>query len=129
MKVAVTYENGQVFQHFGRTPQFKVYDVEDGQIVSSEVIDTDGTDHGALVGFIQNIGAQVLICGDIGGGAQMAMSGAGIRLFAGASGDADAAVKAFADGTLPEIGEATCDHHDHEHHEGHDCAHGGNCHE
>ena len=128
MKVAVTYENGEVFQHFGRTPQFKVYEITDGKIVSSEAINTDGTGHGALAGFIKDLGAEVLICGGIGGGAQMAMEEASIRLFAGASGSADDAVKAYLEGTLPEIGEATCDHREHDHHEGHDCAHGGICH-
>ena len=127
MKIAVTYENGEVFQHFGRTPQFKVYDIENGEVAFSEVVGTNGTGHGALAGFLKELGAEVLICGGIGGGAQMAMNEAGIRLFAGASGSADEAVKAFLAGTLPEIGEATCDHH--EHHEGHDCAHGGKCHE
>ncbi|MCR5031952.1 MAG: NifB/NifX family molybdenum-iron cluster-binding protein [Lachnospiraceae bacterium] len=128
MKIAVTYEKGEVFQHFGRTPQFKVYTIEDGKIAASEVIDTNGTGHGALAGFLENLGAQVLICGGIGGGAQMAMAESGIRLFAGAEGSADAAVQAYLDGTLPEIGEATCDHHDHHHEgEGHDCGHGG-CH-
>ncbi len=129
MKIAVTYENGEVFQHFGRTPQFKVYDVADGKVDSSEVIDTNGTGHGALAGFIQNLGAQVLICGGIGPGAQVAMNEAGVKLYAGAAGDADAAVMAYLNGTLPEIGEATCDHHEHEGHEGHDCSHGGKCHE
>ena len=129
MKIAVTYENGKVFQHFGRTPQFKVYEISDGSIISSEVIDTNGTGHGALAGFLSDLDAEVLICGGIGGGAQMAMNEAGIRLFAGASGNADEAVNAFLSGTLPEIGEATCDHHDHEHQDGHDCSHGGKCHE
>lgn len=129
MKVAVTYENGEIFQHFGRTPQFKVYEVSDGKVNSSEVVDTNGTGHGALAGFLKDLGAGVLICGGMGGGAQMAMAEAGIRIFAGASGNADDAVKAFLDGTLPENGEVTCDHHDHEHHEGHECAHGEKCHE
>ena len=115
MKVAVTYENGEVFQHFGRTPQFKVYEISDGNVVSSEVVDTNG--------------AKVLICGGIGGGALAAMNEAGIQLFAGASGNADEAVNSYLAGTLPPVGEATCDHHDHEHHEGHECAHGGKCHE
>ncbi|MBQ9437096.1 MAG: NifB/NifX family molybdenum-iron cluster-binding protein, partial [Lachnospiraceae bacterium] len=95
MKFAVTYENGEVFQHFGRTPQFKMYNVQDGKIISSEVIDTNGTGHGALAGFLNNFGAEVLICGGIGGGAQMAMKEAGIRLFAGASGSADEAVQSY----------------------------------
>ena len=126
MRIAVTYENGQVFQHFGRTPAFKVYDVENGAVQDSRVIDTNGTGHGALAGFLKSLAADTLICGGIGGGAQMAMANAGIRLYAGASGDADAAVQALLRGTLPEISDATCDHHEH-HHEGGCGSHG--CHD
>ena len=129
MIIAVTYENGEIFQHFGRTPQFKTYEVANDKIISSKVIDTNGTGHGALVGFLKSLGTEVLICGGIGGGAQAAMNEAGIRLFAGVEGDADEAVTAFLSGNLPEVGEATCNHHDHEHNEGHECAHGGKCHE
>ena len=128
MKVAVTYENGEVFQHFGRTPAFKVYEISDGKVISSEVIDTNGTGHGALAGFLENIGAEVMICGGIGGGAIAAMSEAGIKVYAGVSGSADEAVNAYVAGTLPEIGDATCDHHDHEGHGEHGCGHGG-CHQ
>ena len=66
MKVAVTYENGEVFQHFGRTPQFKIYEIENGEVKSSRVIDTGETGHGALAGFLQEEGANVMICGGIG---------------------------------------------------------------
>ena len=72
MRIAVTYENGQIFQHFGHTEQFKIYDVEDGKIVSAKVVDTNGSGHGALAGVLAGIGTDVLICGGIGGGAQMA---------------------------------------------------------
>ena len=127
MKVAVTYENGEVFQHFGRTPAFKVYEISDGKVISSEVVDTNGTGHGALAGFLEDIGAEVMICGGIGGGAIEAMSAAGIKVYAGASGAADDAVSSYVAGTLPEIGDATCDHHEHEGHGEHGCGHGG-CH-
>ena len=53
MKIAVTYENGKIFQHFGHTSQFKIYDTENGQITSSEVVDTNGSGHGALAGFLR----------------------------------------------------------------------------
>ena len=99
MRVAVTYENGEVFQHFGRTPQFKIYETNGGKIVSSEVVDTNGTGHGALAGFLKDLGVEVLICGGMGGGAQMAMGEAGIRIFAGTAGNADEAVNAFLAGT------------------------------
>ncbi len=129
MKVAITCENGNVFQHFGRTPSFMVYDVEDGKVVGSELIGTNGTGHGALAGFLAELGAKVLICGGIGGGAVNAMNEAGVEIYAGASGNTDDVIKEYVNGTLPQVGDATCDHHDHEHgHEGHDCSHGGGCH-
>lgn len=116
MKIAVTYENGEIFQHFGHTEQFKVYETEDGKVVNSFVQSTNGQGHGALAGVLKEIGADTLICGGIGGGARMALQEAGINLYAGVSGDADQAVASLLAGTLVQNTEATCDHHDHEHH-------------
>ena len=122
MKIAVTYENGQIFQHFGHTEQFKLYTVEDGKIVSAEIVDTNGSGHGALAGLLQAVGADVLICGGIGGGAQMALAGVGIRLYGGVSGSCDAAVNALLADRLRFNPEVRCDHHDREHgEEGHTC--------
>lgn len=130
MRIAVTYDNGQIFQHFGRTAQFKLYDTEENRIVNEQIIDTNGTGHGALAGFLKAIKADVLICGGIGMGAQTALSEAGIRLCAGVQGSADEAAAAFANGTLVYDPAASCDHHDHHHGEGHECSHheGGDCH-
>lgn len=119
MRIAVTYENGQVFQHFGHTEMFKVYDVEEGKVVSSEVVDTMGQGHGALAGVLNALNADVLICGGIGGGAQNALTAAGIRWFGGVSGSADAAVEAYLAGTLEYNPNVRCNHHDHG--EGHTC--------
>lgn len=119
MKIAVTYENGQIFQHFGHTKQFKVYTVDSGVILKSEVLDTLGSGHGALAGFLTMVGAEVLICGGIGAGAQNALSKAGIKLYGGCKGSADKAVENFVLGALDYDPEARCDHHDHDH--GHDC--------
>ena len=122
MKIAVTYENEQIFQHFGHTEQFKLYEVEDGKIVGTEVVDPMGSGHGALTGFLQTNGVEILICGGIGGGAQMALAQAGIRLFGGVSGRADAAVEALLAQNLAYNPDVHCDHHDHEHGEGgHTC--------
>ncbi|MBR3304492.1 MAG: DUF134 domain-containing protein [Christensenellaceae bacterium] len=123
MRIAVTYENGEIFQHFGRTEQFKLYDTEDGKIVSSEIVDTNGSGHGALAGFLKAADADALICGGIGMGAQIALSDAGIELYAGVTGSADEAVKALLKGTLEFDPDAHCDHHGH--HDG-DCGH-DNC--
>ena len=117
MKIAVTYENGEVFQHFGHTEQFKVYDIEDGQVTSSTVIGSNGSGHGALAGLLADRAIDVLICGGIGGGAQAALNEQGIELCAGAQGSADEAVAAFLRGELVNTG-ANCDHH---HDDGHSC--------
>ena len=130
MKIAVTYDNGEVFQHFGKTENFKVYEVEDNKIISSEVISSNGSGHGALAGVLADQGVNVLICGGLGGGAQTALAEAGIEVCAGAAGDTDKAVQDYLDGTLEDAG-VTCDHHHEEghscgdHEEGHSC--GGDC--
>ena len=118
MKIAATYDNGNIFQHFGKTETFKVYEVEDNKVVSSEVIGSNGTGHGALAGLLAAQGISVLICGGIGGGAQTALAEAGIEVCSGAQGNTDEAVEAYLKGELTSAG-TTCDHHHHE--EGHSC--------
>ena len=116
MRIAVTYENGNVFQHFGHTEEFKVYEVENGKVVRSEIIGSGGTGHGALAGLLRDQAIDVLICGGIGGGAQAALEERGIELCAGASGNTDEAVEAYLRGELVNTG-ANCSHHG----EGHSC--------
>ena len=100
MRIAVTYENGNIFQHFGHTEQFKLYDIQETQIVKDQIIDASGSGHGALAGFLTENGVDTLICGGIGGGAQMALSEAGIQLYGGVSGSADEAGKRLLGGSL-----------------------------
>ena len=119
MKIAVTYDNGNIFQHFGKTEFFKVYEIEDNKVISSEVIGSNGTGHGALAGLLADQDVDVLICGGIGGGAQTALEEAGVEMCAGAQGDADQAVEDYLKGELVSTG-ANCDHH---HEEGHSCGH------
>lgn len=121
MRIAVTYENGQIFQHFGHTEQFKIYDVADGKVVASEVVDTNGSGHGALAGVLAALKADVLICGGIGGGAQMALAAANIKLYGGVSGSADAAVEALLAGQLAYNPDVRCSHHDEHHGDDHTC--------
>lgn len=130
MRIAVTYENGEIFQHFGHTEQFKIYETENGVIVSCEVVDTNGSGHGALAGVLNALHTDVLICGGIGGGAQAALSAAGIKLYGGVSGSADDAVVAFLAGTLNYDPNVRCNHHSEHHGEGHTCGDhgcGGHC--
>ena len=104
MKIAVTYENGQVFQHFGHTETFKVYDVENGKIQSSAILGSNGSGHSALAGMLQNNLIDTLICGGIGGGAKQALARAGVNLYGGVSGDADRAVEALLENRFAQIG-------------------------
>lgn len=118
MKIAIPYAGGAIFQHFGHTAQFKIYETQDDHIVSETIIDTLGTGHGALASFLAGLGVDVLICGGIGAGAQMALAQAGIRLYGGFAGEADAAVDALLAGALDENPNVCCTHHD----EGHICS-------
>lgn len=119
MRIAVTYENGQIFQHFGHTQRFKVYDIQDNKVTIATTVNTNGSGHGALSDILKKINVDTLICGGIGAGAKKALSEANIKLYGGVTGDADKAVDALLAGTLKFDSDATCDHHG-EHHD-HDC--------
>ena len=122
MRIAVSYDNdsGQVFQHFGMTQYFKLYDAEGGKVIRSLVIAAFDSGHDALAGFLAQMRVNVLICGMLGGGARAAVEAAGVLLYGGVAGDADTAVNAFLAGTLGYDPDVHCHHHDHG--EGHDCA-------
>ena len=119
MIIAVTYQDGQVFQHFGHSEFFKLYQVEGDAVVSARVTGTQGAGHGALAGFLREQGAEVLICGGIGAGARTALDQAGIRLYPGVTGEADQAVAQLLAGQLRYDPDTTCHHHHHG--EGHSC--------
>lgn len=124
MKIAVTYENGQVFQHFGHTEQFKVYEVEDGKVTGEQLVGTQGSGHGALAGLLSGMKVDTLICGGLGAGAKAALAQAGIKLYGGVTGDANRAVEALLAGRLQYNADVHCDHHSHEgggHCAGHSC--------
>lgn len=120
MKIAVTYENGDVYQHFGHTQQFKLYSVEENKVVSSEIVDTNGQGHGALANFLANYNVDTMICGGIGKGAQVALGQMGIQIFGGVQGNADQVIEKFLEGTLVYNPDVQCNHH-----EGHDCGEHG----
>ena len=127
MKIAVTTENGTVFQHFGKTKAFTLYTAQDGAITEKALLDAGEAGHSALATLLAENSVDVLICGGIGAGAKEALKSCGIQLVAGASGDVDAAAKAFLEGSLVHDDTFQCHHHDHDHGEGHTC--GGHGHE
>lgn len=111
MRIAVPYDQGCVFQHFGHTEQFKIYETRDTEIISSVVVDTNGQGHGALSGFLADHKVDAVICGGIGPGAQMALAEVGIKVYGSVSGNADSAVRSFINGNLGYESNARCDHH------------------
>ena len=121
MKIAVPFENENIFGHFGHTSAFKIYEIENGKITTVKILPTLGSGHGALAGFLAAHEVDTLICGGIGGGAKTALNNVGIKIFGGVSGNADVAVHAFLEGKLEFNPDAHCDHHDHAHGEGHNC--------
>jgi len=133
-KIAIPHSNGQIFQHFGKTEQFKIYTVIDDAVTSSEVVDTAGEGHEALGLWLVQHGVNAVICGDIGPGALGALQAAGIVALAGVTGAADEAMAALLAGTLEVVQTATCNHHAHGGCGGHggcgsSCGgHGGGCH-
>ena len=127
MKIAVPFSNGEVFQHFGHTEIFKLYEIQDGQVAYIDIVETNGSGHEALAGLLADLSVNVLVCGGIGDGAQTALTAAGIEICSGAKGDADNAVSAYLRGELQSAG-VNCDHH-HDHEEGEGCGShcGGGC--
>ena len=122
MRIAATYENGEVFQHFGHCRQFKFYDVDEkGKIVAEQIMTPAGGGHSALAGYLFAYKVNTLICGGIGGGAQSALAQVGILIYGGVSGSADQAVAQLLDGSLKFDPFVQCAHHDHHHGDDHVC--------
>lgn len=122
MKIAIAVENGQICGHFGHSPSFSFYEVEDGKIVSSENIQSPGAGHGVLPDFIASNKAKAVIAGGMGAGAVNGCNARGIQVITGITGNPDDAALLFAKGQLVSTG-SVCSHHG----EGHNCSHHGSC--
>ena len=116
MKIAVTYDNGQVWQHFGKTEFFKVYEAEDGKITSGEVVSTGENAHGALADFLASMKVDAVICGGVGAPMIARLEACGIKAYPGVTGDADEAAAKLAAGTL-EVNASAIHEGCHHHHE------------
>lgn len=114
MKIAIPYLDGKVYEHFGKAKQFKIYDLDDaGNIISSEVIDSDAEGHEAVAAALSARMVSIVICGNMGEGAQAALAQFGIIPFSGAEGEADKVIESFVKGDITS--------------EGCNCGCGGNC--
>lgn len=122
MKIAVSYEDGNIFQHFGHSKMFKIYEIDGQNIVDTKIIEAQGSGHSALATMLDDINVDALICGGIGNGAMDALVQIGIEVCSGVSGDADEAVAEYLNGSLESQG-VNCDHHNNG--EEHSCGHCG----
>lgn len=122
MKIAVSYEDGNIFQHFGHSKMFKIYEIDGQNIVDTKIIEAQGSGHSALATMLDDINVDALICGGIGNGAMEALVQMGIEVCSGVSGDADEAVAEYLNGSLESQG-VNCDHHNNG--EEHSCGHCG----
>jgi len=134
MKIAVSTQNGEVFPHFGRTPEFFVVNTENGKITDEKVVPAPAEGHFTLVNFLEEQGVDTLICGWIGGGAINRLRSTGIKIYSGASGPVKEQVLSLLSGQLPQEGDnfkeegggcgcGSNGEHEHAHEHGH--AHGG----
>lgn len=120
MRIAVTYDNGKVFQHFGKTKQFKIVDESKGVILGTSMLEAGEAGHSALAGLLYNNCVDVVICGGIGGCAIKALTDIRIKIVASQTGDVDEVVKKFLNKELDYTHVSNCSHH----HDGSGC---GDC--
>jgi len=100
MRIAATYEDGQIFQHFGRTQTFKVYEVDNGQVIDCRLIETGGIGHSTLSMVLNQLRIETVICGGIGANAFKALKSFDITVYPGVEGNADDAIDALLEGKL-----------------------------
>lgn len=133
MKIAITYDNGYVFQHFGHTEKFQIFEIENNKIKETYLLDCNGVGHCALVNVLIEEGIDSLICGGVGGGAISALNKAKIKVFPGVHGEISQIIQLYLNNELCESYESNCDHHDENHHKNHEhhCnhKHGCSCHD
>ena len=112
MRIAIPYFESMIFQHFGRSKQFKVYEIENHQVLMEMIVEPEAVGHEAVADFLRAIDVRAVICGNIGQEAMRALNGAGILFYGGVSGQADDAITALVGGALaydPNIRCEECD--------------------
>ena len=107
MKLAVAYENGNIYEHFGKCEEFKVYEIEEGKVVNSVIVPSYGAGHEAVANLLKEHDVNTVVCGGIGDGAISALMDAGIEIIAGIKGSVEDVVESFLKGEL-ESKEAVC---------------------
>ncbi len=107
MKIAVAYENGEIYGHFGHCPQFALY--EYGEYVSDcikTLVDTSMlSGHQQMADKMKALDVEAVLCGNMGDEGRALLLSYGIVPVVGYSGDADTAADLLVTGRLPFYGE------------------------
>ena len=109
MKIAVAYEKGLVFQHFGKAKEFKIYEIDNNKIINSYIVTNNGITHCALIDYLKELNVNILICGGLGYSAISKLNDLGIKLYAGVCGYADDKVLDFINNRLDYDNEYLCE--------------------
>ena len=107
-RIAVPYDEGNIFQHFGKSAAFKIYTIENNTVTGQEIVETGGITHEELGIWMLQHSVNAVLCGNIGPGAQGALAAAGIQVLAGINGGADEAVGLLLKGDLKTQNSANC---------------------
>lgn len=105
MRIAVPYDNGAIYAHFGKTESFQIFEAENHRVISTEMISAGALGHSALAGVLADANVDVVLCGGIGSGAESALWAENIEIYSGLTGDIGEAVEKFLRGELIPCGE------------------------
>ena len=104
MKVAVSYRDGEIYEHFGHAETFAIYDFDLNNMDNStkKLIDVrDLSGHEAMVERMRAEGVDAVLCGNMGAAAKAQLLSCGIVPVIGYCGDADTAAELLILGRLP----------------------------
>ena len=116
-KIAVPVQGANVSAHFGHAPQFKIFSVENNDIIDENILENPGHQPGLLPRLLNEAGADLVIASGMGQKAIAIFEKNNIEVVCGAAGKAKAAVSQYLNGNL-DASENACSHGDqnHEHH-------------
>ena len=68
-RLALPLQNGSLCQHFGKAPQVLIVNIENGTVVSEEILTAPEHAHGSMPNFLKANSVTDVLCGGIGDGA------------------------------------------------------------
>lgn len=107
MRIAISTDGEFVSQHFGRCPSFTIVDLQDGKVISKEIVNNPGHQPGFIPQFLHEKGVEAIIAGGMGMRAARFFDELGIKPIMGINGRIDKVIEQLIKGTL-KGGESLC---------------------